>query len=104
MRLQSAFREGEFLDTVHSVGRRITRGITVDDIIEAVGYDQPEIIEEYPSDPRGPSCLVVGVARSQILHVLCTLSEPTKIITCYHPNPAEWTQGFRSRRVSHEMP
>ncbi len=59
-----------------------------------------EIIEEYPNDKYGPSCLIFGTSSiGRPLHVQC--SYPTrplvKVITVYEPNPLEWIN-FRSRR------
>ncbi len=66
---------------------------------EAIG-GQSEIIEDYPEDKYGPSCLVLGFRKAgRPLHVQC--SYPTrplvKIITLYEPDPDLWID-FRVRR------
>jgi len=44
-----------------------------------------EIIEDYPEDKYGPSCLIYGITREgRILHVQCSI-EPVWIITAYDP-------------------
>ena len=59
-----------------------------------------EIIEYYPDDKYGPSCLILGHTRlGRPLHVQC--SHPSKalikVITLYEPDPSKWV-GFRERR------
>ena len=59
-----------------------------------------EIIEDYPDDKYGPSCLIFGMtAKQRPLHIQC--SYPTrpllKVITVYEPDPAEWIE-FRERK------
>jgi len=61
-----------------------------------------EMIEEYPEDKYGPSCLIYGVSREgRILHVQCSI-EPVWIITAYDPTLEEekWDKDFKRRRVT----
>lgn len=59
-----------------------------------------KIIEDYPNDPRGPSCLVLGYSRGKPIHVVCGEypSGKTLIITVYRPDPALWDDTFETRR------
>jgi hypothetical protein len=59
-----------------------------------------ELIEDYPNDPRGPSCLLLGVGYEQrALHVVCSpKDEYLAIITAYVPDPDQWSSDFRRRR------
>ena len=62
-----------------------------------------EIIEDYPPDPRGPSCLVLGCAGQRPLHAVCSLRgdpEELFLITVYDPSrrPELWTDAYRRRR------
>ena len=97
-RIQAAFRAGQYETGPHALIRQLGWGIGEGDIIEAVGNDAPEIIEDYPGDPRGHSCLIRGEARRRVLHIVCTIDEPIFLITCYEPDPRLWDPGFRSRR------
>ena len=55
------------------------------------------IIEAYPEDKYGPSCLILGKTRpGRPLHVQCSLPPTVWIITLYEPDPTEWTD-FRIR-------
>lgn len=82
----------------HATDQTIMRGIRVQEIREAIASG--EVIEDYPDDKYGPSCLVLGFTRSRRpLHVQC--SHPSrsliKIITLYEPHPDLWVD-FKTRR------
>lgn len=82
----------------HAADQSIRRGIGVSELREALL--RGEVIEDYPQDKYGPSCLVLGVTDAgRPLHVQCSYpSRPTlKIITLYEPDPALWIE-FRHRR------
>lgn len=58
------------------------------------------IIENYPDDARGASCLLAGeVAGGRMVHVVCSpKSDYLAVITAYLPNPAEWDGTLKERR------
>ena len=59
-----------------------------------------KIIEDYPEDARGHSCLMLGYGEDErALHVVCSpKDEYLAIITAYVPNPGQWADNFESRR------
>jgi hypothetical protein len=59
-----------------------------------------EVIENYPEDPRGPSCLLLGKGEGgRWLHVVCSPKDDyLAIITAYVPDPEQWSADFRRRR------
>ena len=82
----------------HAVDQTIIRGISVRELREAIGSG--EIIEDYPNDKYGPSCLIYGRTRAdRPLHVQCSYpSRPlVKVITLYEPDPEKWID-LRTRR------
>ena len=82
----------------HAVDQSIIRQINVQDVREAVA--RGEVIEDYPDDKYGPSCLIYGkTVEGRPLHVQCSYpSRPmVKVITVYKPDPARWID-FRERR------
>jgi hypothetical protein len=90
-------RQYEF--SKHAVDQSIIRDICVSEVEDAIS-GQSEIIEDYPDDKYGPSCLILGFTKvGRPLHVQC--SHPTrplvKIITLYEPDPDLWID-FRLRR------
>ena len=75
---------------------RPDRMITTDEVREAVLLG--EIIEEYPDDQRGESCLVIKAVENRIIHVVCApKSEYLAIITAYLPSPDQWSSDFKTR-------
>ena len=71
-----------------SLSSRSTRGTSVVELERALA-NGGEVIEDYPEDKYGPSCLIlVFASASRPLHVQC--SHPTrplvKIITVYEPD------------------
>jgi len=59
-----------------------------------------EVIEDYPEDVRGHSCLLLGLGETErAIHVVCSpKDEYLAIITAYHPNEGQWESDFKSRR------
>ena len=97
--IKKAFREGRYEYSLHAVDQSILRHITRQEILEAI--ENGQIIENYPEDKSGPSCLVYGrTDLERPLHIQC--SYPTrpkiKIITVYEPNPEEWIDYKKRRR------
>ncbi|MEA3417177.1 MAG: DUF4258 domain-containing protein [Thermodesulfobacteriota bacterium] len=90
---------GDYRFTVHGFERCVERHISPDEVKYAILSG--EIIEEYPEDKYGPSCLVCGVGeKKRILHVQCSIN-PVWIITAYDPtlNPDRWDKDFKRRRI-----
>ena len=60
------------------------------------------VIEDYPEDVRGHSCLIVGTGDSERpIHVVCSPKEDyLAIITAYLPSGTDWTDNFSRRRTS----
>ena len=61
-----------------------------------------KMIEDYPNDPRGHSCLILGRGdRGRSVHVVCAPKEDfLAIITAYLPSKDAWRHDFRERRKS----
>lgn len=58
-----------------------------------------EIIEDYPEDARGHSCLLLGLKQDdRAIHLVCApKDEYLAIITAYLLDPVQWTPDFRGR-------
>lgn len=84
--------------TQHCTTRLFQRGISSDDVRNVLR--QGSIIEEYPDDYPYPSCLLLGFsATTTPLHVVCGVAEQELwIVTAYRPDPAQWADGFASRK------
>jgi hypothetical protein len=59
-----------------------------------------EIIEHYPEDKRGHSCLMLGFGeKKRPLHIVCAPKEEyLAIITAYVPDVKEWKNNFKTRK------
>lgn len=76
---------------------RPDRMISADEIREAT--NRGEIIEEYPDDTRGSSCLILYNDLERAIHVVCSPKpEYLAIITAYIPDPGQWSPDFRTRK------
>lgn len=96
--IQTKFALEQFEFSKHATDQALLRGITVHEIQEAISIG--EVIEDYPKDKYGPSCLIFGrTAVGRPLHIQCSYpSRPiVKVITVYEPTPVEW-HNFRVRR------
>jgi Domain of unknown function (DUF4258) len=84
----------------HAVDQSIIRRISVQETRELFG--DAEVIEDYPEDKYGPSCLILGRTRQgRPLPIQCSYpSRPIiKIITLYEPDPDLWID-FKIRRTA----
>jgi len=74
------------------------RKIEISELEEAILSG--EIIENYPTDPRGPSCLILGYTqKDRPLHIVCAIMEPELlVITAYEPGLEEWESDWKTRR------
>jgi hypothetical protein len=94
--IQEKVQKGEYYWRQHAVERSVEREVTEEEIAEVILHG--EIIEEYPEDKYGPSCLIFGrTGRERPIHVQCSLPPSVSIITLYEPDPAEWID-FRKRK------
>ena len=96
--LRSKIAINQFEFTRHALDQSILRGITVQELREAM--ESGEVIEDYPQDKYGPSCLVFGMTKSdRPIHVQCSYParEIVKIITLYQPDPEQWID-YKKRR------
>lgn len=73
---------------------RMIRRAEVRDVIE-----RGEVIEDYPTDARGHSCLMLGLgAAGRAVHVVCSPKDDyLAVITAYLPDKAEWSTDFKTR-------
>jgi len=77
---------------------RLDRMITVEDVRDCIFFG--EVIEDYPEDARGHSCLVLGTGDpGRPIHVVCAPKDGyLAIITAYQPDANEWQTDWKTRR------
>ena len=94
--VRQAFINGLFRYTKHGLEQRIKRQISSAEIEEAVLSG--EVIEDYPSDKYGPSCLIFGkTSHNRPLHVQIVFYPIITVVTVYEPSPEKWID-YRERR------
>jgi len=90
--VKTLVRQRRYKTSHHAEVEREAETITIDDIKTAVLNG--DLLEDYPDDPRGHSCLMLGTAEDgRPLHVVLTILdeiEEVLIITVYVPVPPKW--------------
>jgi hypothetical protein len=97
--IRAKIKQRHYEFSKHAVDQSIVREISVAEM-EAAVSGQSEIIEDYPEDKYGPSCLIFGYTKAgRPLHIQCSYpSRPLlKIITLYQPDADLWVD-FQVRR------
>ena len=95
--IREAFEKRDYLFTAHASDRAAKRVIRSAEIEEAVA--EGEVIEDYPDDKYGPSCLLCGyTAENRPLHIQVSYPPGLKIITVYEPSPDEWEDDLKTRK------
>jgi hypothetical protein len=96
--VQSAARK-KLLFSSHAIRQMVKpeRFITIPEIKSAIYNGM--VIEDYPKDPRGHSCLILGFGeKDRPIHIVCAPKiEYLAIITAYIPDPGQWYDNYRIR-------
>jgi uncharacterized protein DUF4258 len=84
----------------HAHDEAIDDGLSIIDVIDATSTG--EVIEDYPTDPRGASCLaLITIGKDMPVHAVWAFDEGSGraiLITVYRPDPARWSDDLRHRR------
>src|SRR5262245_56597017 len=77
---------------------RLERMISSGEVREVIFSGQ--LIEDYPEDLRGHSCLLSGLTYlNRIIHAVCSPKDAyLAIISTYVPDPDRWEENFSRRR------
>lgn len=108
MTIMSRFREEilsafhkEVLFTSHALHQMNLpeRMITKQEVKDTVLYG--DIIEDYPEDIRGHSCLFMRVfSPERIIHVVCSpKKEYLTIVSAYVPSHGKWESDMKTRKI-----
>ena len=97
--IRSKIRQRAYEFSRHALDQSIIRDISLVEVEQAI-LARSELIDDYPEDKYGPSCLILGFTDGgRPLHVQCSYPDRplVKIITLYEPDPNLWIE-FRTRR------
>ncbi len=88
--IRQKVRRGEYEISFHAEKERYAEDISIPEIETAILNG--EILEDYPTDPRGESCLILGYSGGNAIHIVCgfTTLKSIRIITVYLPKPPKW--------------
>ena len=97
--LRKFFADKDYLFSAHASDRAAERAILSREIEEAIL--QGQVIEDYPNDKYGPSCLILGTTEAgRNLHIQVSYPKLPKIITVYEPSSDEWESDLKTRKKS----
>ncbi len=73
--------------------------ITTEEVRKVIFYG--EIIELYPDDPRGQSCLMLGYGnQNRPIHIVVSPKEAyLAVITTYLPSSGRWSPDWKTRKI-----
>ena len=98
--IRNKINSNEFEFSRHATDQSVLRNIKVEEIRQA--FLNGEIIEDYPDDKYGPSCLILGYTNNnRALHIQCSypFRSLIKIITIYEPSAQEWIDDKKRRKI-----
>jgi len=108
--LQDAVRRDELFASAHALSEALAEGLSMDDVWNSLLAPGAEIIEDYATDPRGPSCLMLSEVGGHPVHSVVAF--PSKryaaqrqvpaiafLVTVYRPDSRshEWASDYRTR-------
>ncbi|MDI6731631.1 MAG: DUF4258 domain-containing protein [Candidatus Margulisbacteria bacterium] len=98
--IKSKIKSNQYELSEHAEEERQSDKISLSDLEQAILSG--EIIENYPCDPRGASCLLLGFGTSGYpIHIICgkTNLNYLRIITVYIPSLPKWENPKTRRKV-----
>jgi uncharacterized protein (UPF0305 family) len=85
--------------TFHAIKEEFNDNLTAKQIEDAL-IDGFEVVEDYPDDPRGHSCLLLIWVKGKPVHITCAPHEGNLIIiTVYVPVDDKWENNFKTRKL-----
>jgi len=97
--IRTEIRNQSYEISLHADDERIADGLTVADL--EVVLSNCQIIERYPNDPRGESCLVLGYSAGRVpVHIVCGKNRLGHMIlvTVYIPAMPKWLDASTRNR------
>ena len=96
--IQEKIKQGRYILSFTHTEKLRQRRIKAEHIEQAISTGM--IVEDYPEDRRGPSCLILGFTGERPLHVVCGRLDADEIlvITAYEPNATEWENDWKTRK------
>jgi hypothetical protein len=93
--IRQEIRNQQYEISLHADDERLAEGLSMREVESALL--RCEILENYPDDPRGESCLALGFATDQNpVHIVCgrNRSGHLILITVYIPRLPKWKDPY----------
>jgi len=87
-----------YIISLHADDERLADGLTIVEV--EVALTNCEVIEQYPEDRRGESCLVIGFVGDKPIHFVCGKNRAGHLvlITVYIPSMPKWKDPYTRNR------
>ncbi len=97
-KIRAKVQAGEYEINLHAFDRMRRRGITLEDVENAVIHG--EIIERDAQAIPYPKCIFWGFTtlKGESIHVVCSITPQGQIVTVYFPDEDKWSRGRFRRR------
>jgi hypothetical protein len=110
--IQNAIRAGHILVGSHATTEAVADGLLLSEVWDGVLHSSAVVIEDYPTDSRGSSCLIYCEVAGLAEHVVIAFpsasaaqrleyAELAFLVTCYRPgkvqHASKWTPDFKKR-------
>ena len=93
--IKEKVQSGKYDLSIHAHNERQEEQIAIEEVEKVLL--KGDIIEKYPNDQRGESCLVAGTVSKKPLHVVCgKRGKRLLIVTVYRPKQPVWI-GYKTR-------
>ena len=96
--IREQISKNDYEFSIHAKREREDEHILIEELEQSVKLG--ELLEDYPDDPRGHSCLILGFTQDgRAIHSVWGLlpDRRVRVITVYIPLPPKWTDP-RTRR------
>jgi len=96
--ISAAVKSQAYQISLHADEERLADGLVVEELESALAACQ--IIEQYPEDRRGESCLALGFVGTKPVHFVCGKNHAGHLvlITVYIPTMPKWKDPYTRSR------
>ena len=96
--IRKEIKKQTYLISIHADDERLADGLTILELESAL--TSCEMLEQYPEDPRGESCLAIGFVNNRPIHFVCGKNRAGHLvlITVYIPSLPKWKDPYTRNR------
>jgi len=96
--IRSEIENQAYQISLHADDERLADGLTIAEVESALM--DCDVLETYPEDPRGESCLALGFVKNKPVHFVCGRNRAGHLvlITVYIPSLPKWKDPYTRNR------